>query len=156
MCACVCMHVRVCVRVTAYARVQTLSLSPLRRHTPLHTQSSCPHGPVVQVAWRQFTNNSFTLEASFGGADEEHQPPNQHFAITTYEQIGIDLCHVRVVLCCVVLCLAARVLACNLLSWHLTVTEAIYVVVATDNRRRDVHPGRGERDHARGIARPDI
>ena len=46
------------------------------------------------VAFRQFTNNSFTLEASFGGADEKHSPPNQHFAMTTYEQVGVDLCQV--------------------------------------------------------------
>ena len=53
------------------------------------------------VVWRLFTNNSFTLEASFGGADESHSPPQQHFSMKTFEQIGIDLCQTIEDLMCV-------------------------------------------------------
>jgi len=44
------------------------------------------------VAWRKFTNNAFTLEASFGGADANHQPAGTHFTIKDYETIGRELC----------------------------------------------------------------
>eukprot|EP00802_Teleaulax_amphioxeia_P006230 Tamp_06234.p1 GENE.Tamp_06234~~Tamp_06234.p1 ORF type:complete len:549 (+),score=86.53 Tamp_06234:857-2503(+) len=44
------------------------------------------------VAWRQFTNCSYTLESSFGGADAQHEPCSSHFGVEDYLQIGQDLC----------------------------------------------------------------
>ena len=44
------------------------------------------------VAWRQFTNYSYTLESSFGGADVQHDPCRSHFGVEDYLQIGYDLC----------------------------------------------------------------
>ena len=44
------------------------------------------------VCWREFTDRSYTLEASFGGADADHAPAGRHFGIRDFERIGGDLC----------------------------------------------------------------
>ena len=66
---------------------KSFSFQDCRFHVRRRKESS---GRVV--AWRQFTNMSYTLEASFGGADEEHFPAASHFGVNHYMQMGRDLC----------------------------------------------------------------
>mmetsp|Transcript_29004 Transcript_29004/g.93423 ORF Transcript_29004/g.93423 Transcript_29004/m.93423 type:complete len:424 (+) Transcript_29004:1258-2529(+) len=52
------------------------------------------------VVWRQFTDHSYTMEASFGGADQEHEPRDSHFGIQHYKAMGESLCRAMASLWC--------------------------------------------------------
>jgi len=49
------------------------------------------------------------VQASFGGADEEHTPPQTHFSIKLFEQVGIDVCQTIEVYVCVYVCICVCV-----------------------------------------------
>ena len=57
-----------------------------------HTSVPPPCSSAPLTAELPTDPRSYTLEASFGGADAEHEPRGRHFGIRRYEAIGADLC----------------------------------------------------------------